>query len=158
MDWQQIIDNDELQICPPQDAAMHGIFYPNTIAKLKHQPKVGVLAVFEFEPNSKYLGKWRLGGWVSTTSPRKSSQGGSSLASYQCPEAAVLSAASSFCVRSSDPLRHSRSGLAMRARQICRLADLIRGPSRNLFHCWRLTSKYAPRRSRVKAICQLRTP
>ena len=63
MDWQQIIDNDELQICPPQDAAMHGIFYPNTIAKLKHQPKVGVLAVFEFEPNSKYpAGQVAIGG------------------------------------------------------------------------------------------------
>lgn len=77
MDWQEIIDNDELLISPPQDAAMHGVLYPNVIAKLKHQPKIGVLACFETEIDSQtgfpvgqhgldYLTRQKQNGWIDS--------------------------------------------------------------------------------------------
>ena len=57
MNWKQIINNDELNIWPTEKAEAHGVYFPNAIASLKHDPKVGVLAAFIFDEEQAPLGE-----------------------------------------------------------------------------------------------------
>jgi hypothetical protein len=48
MDWKSIIDNDGLIICSVQEAKAKGV-YPNRLAWLKENPKIGAVIVFQSE-------------------------------------------------------------------------------------------------------------